>query len=109
MVTCNGEHMQIIRAHLIPETVNFFDLRQRTETGLNVTLISLQGLPWTFSWQFDVEKTVGSLVLVDLYLVTQGKGYFDIQADISNTDQAKWYAHLPCSPAATLLFVCLCF
>ena len=39
--------MQIIRAHLIPETLTWADLVTRTETGLEVTFTSLQGLPWT--------------------------------------------------------------
>lgn len=85
-------YVQIIRAHLIPETVNYFNLSAQTQTGLQLTYHSLQGLPWTFAWQLSPDKTTGALVLIDLYLVTGSRGYFDIQADLSNTDQAKWCA-----------------
>lgn len=89
MATC----AQIIRAHLIPETLNYFDLVNRTaSTGLSVTYTSLQGLPWTFYWQLSPDKTTGALVIADIYLASGGRGYFDIQADIANTVQAKWCA-----------------
>ena len=39
--------MQIVRAHLIPETLTYIALVSRTETGLDATFTSLQGLPWS--------------------------------------------------------------
>ena len=45
-----------------------------------------------FAWRLNAEKTEGFLVVQDIYLATNGRGYFDIKEDITNTFQGTWYA-----------------
>ena len=45
-----------------------------------------------FAWRLNAEKTEGFLVLQDLYTVTNGQGYLQIEVDITNTPQGFWYA-----------------
>jgi hypothetical protein len=83
--------MQIIKAHLIPGTLTYYDIENQVKNGGHAVYTSLQGLPWSFSWRMNVAGTGGYLVVDDLYLVTYERGFLDVEGDILNTAKNSWW------------------
>lgn len=78
--------VQIVRNHLINETITYSELQSITELGNTATYKSLGHTVWEFTNQG------GGIKLVDTYDIGQGrtKGVLFIQADITNAKQGEW-------------------
>lgn len=87
--------LQIVRNHIIPETLTYFDLEKLTEGGTPVRYESLGEAVWEFEF-FTTEGAVdGTVVLTDTYNVTQERtddGVLYMQWDISNGKPGEWCA-----------------
>lgn len=84
--------LQIVRNHIIPETLTYFKLEQLTETGMPARYASLGDAVWEFTF-FTTEGAVdGTVVLMDTYNVTQERAddILFMQWDISNAKQGDW-------------------
>lgn len=94
-----GVRVQIVRNHLINETITYSSLQSITGLGNTARYQSLGYVIWEF---IDVN---GGIKLVDTYNIGQDrtKGVLFIQADITVAKQGEWCALPPPPPLASLV------
>lgn len=101
--------LQIVRNHLIPETLTYFELEAMTETGAPARFKSLGDAVWEFVFFTSEGAVDGTVVLLDSYNVTQERAddILFMQWDITNAKQGDWCASHPgFTPPPTLPHAC---